>query len=51
MTKPDEAAAIIDLMIDTLASLEHIETTARDARKRLSPVCSDLYAKWCATQK
>ncbi len=47
MSKPDEVAVTIDLMIDTLAALESIETAARDARERLTPVCSAAYAAWC----
>lgn len=51
MSKPDDTAATIDLMIDTLAELERIEMAARHARERLSPVCSDLYTKWCAANR
>ncbi len=50
MNKDDQTAAMIDALIDTLAELESIEATARDARERLSPVCSALYQHWCSKQ-
>ncbi|WOF72770.1 hypothetical protein QMT40_000392 [Parvibaculaceae bacterium PLY_AMNH_Bact1] len=51
MSKPDETAATIDLMIDTLAELERIEAAARHARENLTPICSALYQAWCTSNE
>ena len=50
MSQQDEATATIDALIDTLAELERIEIAARDAREKLTPVCSGLYRTWCSKQ-
>ncbi len=50
MSKQDETAATIDALIETLAELEPSEVAARDARKKLTPVCSTLYQHWRAKQ-
>ncbi len=51
MSKDDRTAATIDALIDTLAELERIEMSARDARERLTPICTNLFDEWRAEQR
>ncbi|WP_422021729.1 hypothetical protein [Pyruvatibacter mobilis] len=51
MSKHDDAVLTIDLLIDTLAELERIELSARGARERLTPICTNLFDEWREGQK